>query len=382
MARIRSIKPEFQNSGSMGRVSRDARLTFILLWPQCDDAGRMRADSRMLASTLFPYDEDAPKLIDGWLIELENEGCIVRYEHNKDKYLAVVNFFHQKIDRPSPSKLPPPPEQKKKKTKASSREKAPNDTRASADHSSLDQGREGIKEGIKDQGGEKVGAEPQAAHALAITDPPIITLPTNREGEEIAVFRAQVLDYEKTYPNVDVEQQLRSMRRWLIDNRTKRKTAGGMMRFVNTWLSREQDKNHAERPRNGNAGPAEGKQVRALGRFLGEAEEDSRAEPPSSRGVAAALASDAGPGRRQAAEDHYHAPRLGRGVDEARCDLPAAEQHERGRVEPEIPDFLLRSSWPLAGGTDQRVRAVSDRSGEPVLSNAGAAAGARKGLIQ
>lgn len=32
MARIRTIKPEFPQSETMGRVSRDARLLFIQLW--------------------------------------------------------------------------------------------------------------------------------------------------------------------------------------------------------------------------------------------------------------------------------------------------------------------------------------------------------------
>ena len=79
MARIRSIKPEFPQSESMGKVSRDARLLFVELWCICDDHGRTRAASRMLASLLFPYDDDAPKLIDGWLSELERQGCIRLY---------------------------------------------------------------------------------------------------------------------------------------------------------------------------------------------------------------------------------------------------------------------------------------------------------------
>jgi hypothetical protein len=108
-------------------VSRDARLTFIELWPQCDDAGRIRANSRMLASILFPYDEDAPKLIDGWLSELEKEDCIVRYQHEKDEYIAICHWDHQKIDHPQPSKLPPPPAKKRAKTKLSSREQQAKD---------------------------------------------------------------------------------------------------------------------------------------------------------------------------------------------------------------------------------------------------------------
>jgi hypothetical protein len=108
MARIRTIKPEFPQSESMGRVSREARLCFVLLWTICDDSGRTRASSRMLASLLYPYDDDAGKRIDGWLTELETENCIVRYEIEGNTYLEVRNWLnHQRIDKPSASKIPP-----------------------------------------------------------------------------------------------------------------------------------------------------------------------------------------------------------------------------------------------------------------------------------
>lgn len=108
MPRIRTIKPEFPQSESIGRISRDARLLFIELWTLCDDSGRTRAASRMLASLLFPYDDDAPGLIDGWCSELEREGCIIRYTADGATYIQVCNWLnHQKIDRPSQSKIPP-----------------------------------------------------------------------------------------------------------------------------------------------------------------------------------------------------------------------------------------------------------------------------------
>ena len=107
MARIRTIKPEFPQSESMGRVSRDARLLFVLLWTIADDSGRLRGNSRMLASLLFPYDDDAPKLITKWLDELVKESCIVLYIVDGQSYLQICNWLnHQKIDKPSPSKLP------------------------------------------------------------------------------------------------------------------------------------------------------------------------------------------------------------------------------------------------------------------------------------
>ena len=108
MGRIRTLKPEFPQSESLGSVSRDARLLFLSLMTIADDEGRARGASRMLASLLFPYDDDAPALIEGWLQELERIDCIARYRAAGSTYLKVTNWLkHQKIDKPSASKLPP-----------------------------------------------------------------------------------------------------------------------------------------------------------------------------------------------------------------------------------------------------------------------------------
>lgn len=107
MARIRTIKPELPQSESMGRVSRESRLCFILLFTLADDAGRLRGNSRMLSSLLYPYDDDAKSHIDGWLSELNTEGCIVRYEIGGDHFIQIMKWAqHQKIDKPSASKIP------------------------------------------------------------------------------------------------------------------------------------------------------------------------------------------------------------------------------------------------------------------------------------
>lgn len=107
MGRIRTIKPEFPQSETIGKLSRDARLLFIQLWTFADDSGRARAASRMLASLLYPYDDDAPDLIDGWLLELETHACIRLYEVEGSKYLEIINWSkHQKVEKPSASRLP------------------------------------------------------------------------------------------------------------------------------------------------------------------------------------------------------------------------------------------------------------------------------------
>lgn len=152
MARIRTIKPELPQSESMGNVSRDARLTFILMWTLSDDAGRLRGNSRMLASLLFPYDDDAPELIEAWLMELEKEECIVRYKIAGQSYVQIYNWLiHQKIDKPSKSKIPP--------FNASSRQFANPREDSSEDQGSEDQGSE---EGKGNSVPNGTGGEPPA----------------------------------------------------------------------------------------------------------------------------------------------------------------------------------------------------------------------------
>jgi hypothetical protein len=154
MPRIRTIKPEFPQSESMGRVSRDARLLFVQVWTVADDEGKTRGHSRALASLLFPFDDDAPHLIDGWLGELEREGCVQRYTVDGTSYLRVSNWSkHQRIDRPSRSFFPDPTGDS-----PSPRESLANPREPST--LDLDQGRD---QGPKDQG----PTEPQAAGGVA-----------------------------------------------------------------------------------------------------------------------------------------------------------------------------------------------------------------------
>ena len=153
MARIRTIKPEFPQSESMGRVSRDARLCFVMLWTIADDSGRLRGNSRMLASLLFPYDDDAPGLIDNWLAELEHEGCIVRFLIDGTAYLEIAKWLsHQKIDKPTPSKIPPASEGSR--ILANPRESSP-----------LDQGPKDQR--TEDQGGDQGGDRAKRSQAIA-----------------------------------------------------------------------------------------------------------------------------------------------------------------------------------------------------------------------
>ncbi len=57
-----------------------------------------------------------------------------------------------------------------------------------------------------------------------------------------AVTQAMVDEYQNLYPAVDVHQQIRNMVGWCDSNPTKRKTRRGIRAFINSWLTRAQDR--------------------------------------------------------------------------------------------------------------------------------------------
>lgn len=81
---------------------------------------------------------------------------------------------------------------------------------------------------------------------LPSSPPPAAVLPLV-DGSDFPIAQETVDELSGLYPAVDVDQQLRNMRGWLLANPKNRKTKAGIMRFVNSWLSREQNQ---ARPQN------------------------------------------------------------------------------------------------------------------------------------
>ena len=75
---------------------------------------------------------------------------------------------------------------------------------------------------------------------LPSSPPPAAVLPLV-DGTDFEISVKTASELSGLYPAVDVEQQLRNMRGWLLANPKNRKTKAGIMRFVNSWLSREQN---------------------------------------------------------------------------------------------------------------------------------------------
>jgi hypothetical protein len=108
MARIRTIKPQFFTSDTIGDLPPLVRLLFVGLWCLADRGGRLEDRPRRIKAELLPYDEANA---DDLLTALANAKLIIRYEAQDAKYIQIVNFSkHQHCHVNEPFSVLPPPE--------------------------------------------------------------------------------------------------------------------------------------------------------------------------------------------------------------------------------------------------------------------------------
>jgi len=71
--------------------------------------------------------------------------------------------------------------------------------------------------------------------------PVFIKIPLN-DGTNFKVTEDLIKEWESLYSALDIKQRLRDIRGWNLANKQNRKTKRGVLRHINTWLAREQDK--------------------------------------------------------------------------------------------------------------------------------------------
>lgn len=73
------------------------------------------------------------------------------------------------------------------------------------------------------------------------------------DGSEWRPSQSDLEEFIRLFPAVDVVSEFRKMRSWCKNNPTRRKTKNGVKRFVNGWLSREQDRGRPAAASSGNS---------------------------------------------------------------------------------------------------------------------------------
>ena len=89
----------------------------------------------------------------------------------------------------------------------------------------------------KDSIGNNMGAEPdKQTPALSGIKLPLV----DKTMHDVPL--SDIRMWEDAFPAVDIERELYKMNAWLNSNPTKQKTKRGINRFINSWLSKVQDK--------------------------------------------------------------------------------------------------------------------------------------------
>lgn len=254
--RSRNIKPGFFKNDRLAELDPLCRILFAGLWCLADREGRLKDRPARIKAEILPYDHEAD--CNGMLERLVKAQFIVRYQVGEGCYIQVRKFEkHQSPHKTERASEIPAPDDNDAITVQTPN---PNDTNRpdSLIPDSL----------IPDSPSEAPsGASCPESSPKDSGPPPVITIPTNKNGQEYPVTKNQVEEWVKAYPAVDVEQELGEMRAWSLSNPTRRKTMRGMTRFVNSWLSREQDRGDNGQPRAspGKPTPAEAQERRLSG---------------------------------------------------------------------------------------------------------------------
>ncbi|MGW3179512.1 hypothetical protein ACWDD9_09630 [Kitasatospora sp. NPDC001119] len=109
MARIRSVKPETWVSETLAEVSIPAMVTFLGMTNHADDHGRHRDNAAIVYGLVWPMREEISRAdVEDHLQQLATAGAVCRYTGcDGRRYFHYPTWRnHQKIDKPSLSRLP------------------------------------------------------------------------------------------------------------------------------------------------------------------------------------------------------------------------------------------------------------------------------------
>lgn len=214
----RIIKDSIRTSKTVNNLSDFNFRLWVYLITYVDDYGRGSADPELLKGFVFPRRKGVTESnIKKALADLANSGSVLLYEVDGEPYFCFPNWSeHQRIQTKK-SKFPAPEDGELRKSTVSHRESPP-----------------------ESESNPNTNPNTNSIYSAEQSSAPVACLPLNT-GELYSVFQTDVDSWAALYPNVDVMQQLRSMIGWLDANPKKRKTAQGIKKFINSWLSREQD---------------------------------------------------------------------------------------------------------------------------------------------
>jgi hypothetical protein len=244
--RARNIKPGFFENEQLAELPFEARLLFAGLWCYSDREGRFEWRPKRIKALLFPYDTQiTPGVIEGHLMSLHAMTLILQYKSGDYLYGVIPNFTKHQHPHPheAKSELPDPIDYVSLPINYVSLPRKESLLTIQNPNGNQCHGMSvTCQEDIRILGLSDSKEEPLAP---SLPESPIfLAIPTNRKGVNFPITEAMISEYTPLYPAINIKQEVRAMKAWAISNPSQRKTARGMRRFINSWLSRAQNKFH------------------------------------------------------------------------------------------------------------------------------------------
>lgn len=240
----RIIKESIRTSKDVNSLTDFQFRVWVYLITYVDDYGRGSADPELLKGLVFTRRRGiTEQQISKALADLANTGMITLYEVDGESYLYFPSWDkHQRVQNKK-SKFPEP--------------NADNSQCFTVGHGespffTVGHG-ESPHESESNPNPESKSEFEDSLEPQSVSRPPAVCLLPLNTGEEYAVTAEQADEWAKLYPAVDILQELNAMRGWCLANPGKRKTPRGIMKFINGWLSREQDRGW-KKPQTQNSG--------------------------------------------------------------------------------------------------------------------------------
>jgi hypothetical protein len=205
---------------------------FPLLVVHSDDYGRFDGDPETVKLKCDPGSPRGYEDFEAALLQFEVVGLIQRFQFQGQPWLQIVKFDeHQPglLSKRTTPKSPTPP----------------TDTELS--------GISGLTKPNLTQENLTQGNFSESTPLCVV--PPFLVFPAIGPDREFLLSEAQVAEWAELYSVIDVRVECRKALAWVKANPNRQKTAKGMPRFLNSWLTRAVDSGRGSRATTPAAGP-------------------------------------------------------------------------------------------------------------------------------
>ncbi len=232
--RARNIKPGFFMNEEIGELDSSCRLLFIGLWCMADRDGFLKNRPKRIWAELFPYNQTFISKVCPWLDNLASKNLIRFWcnDEGEKVVIEIINFLkHQKPHR---------------------REKE-SEIKPLIDGSVLSLSEDGPRCPERGKRNEERGLGSITGRSSGNPTPdqdekvvPVLSIPLCKKNTEFHIFDEDVAQWQESFPGIDVNQELKRIKQWSIDNPKRRKTQAGIRNHISSWLGREQNKTRGQ----------------------------------------------------------------------------------------------------------------------------------------